>query len=366
MEESQHKNATPKDWRERMRRPLLLLAPLVVVVGGLFFYFGGGRYETTDNAYVQTARVAISADVSGRVVEIAIRDNQVVHRGDLLFRLNDVPYRVVVEEAGARLANARLQVETLKANYRQHRADWKGAEDTLKFRQGEYDRQIRLLDAGIATPAQVDQAMHALDEARAQLAGIKQQIDAVVASLAENPDIAPEDHPEVRQAQALFERAELDLSYTVIRAPSDGIVTRVEALQVGSYVKASVPVFALVSDHDVWIEANFKENQLAQMRPGQTVEIEIDRYRGKTFLGKVASVSPGTGAQFSVLPPENATGNWVKVVQRLPVRIELDRIDPAYPLQGGLSAYVSVDTRSASRSALVPDENAVSASGNAR
>jgi membrane fusion protein (multidrug efflux system) len=149
----------------------------------------------------------------------------------------------------------------------------------------------------------------------------------------------------VQQAQALLDRVKLNLSYTVVTAPSDGIVTRVEQLQVGSYINASAPVFALVSTGDTWIEANFKEDQLTHMRVGQTARVEVDSYPGKTFEGKVASVSPGTGSQFSVLPPENATGNWVKVVQRLPVRVELEHLDPAFPLHGGLSANVSVDTR---------------------
>jgi membrane fusion protein (multidrug efflux system) len=174
--------------------------------------------------------------------------------------------------------------------------------------------------------------------------GVKQQISAIVANLAGNPNIEPEHHPEVQQAQALLDRTKLNLSYTVVTAPADGVVTRVEELQAGNYINASMPVFALVAAHEVWIDANFKEDQLAHMRPGQTATVQIDSYPGKTFEGKVASVSPGTGSQFSVLPPENATGNWVKVVQRLPVRIELDRLDPAFPLRGGLSADVRVNT----------------------
>jgi membrane fusion protein (multidrug efflux system) len=177
------------------------------------------------------------------------------------------------------------------------------------------------------------------------MAGAQQQISAVVANLGGNPNIAPERHPTVQQAQALLDLARLNLSYTIVTAPSDGVVTRVEQLQVGSYISASAPVFALVSTGNVWIEANFKEDQLTHMRVGQAASVQVDSYPGRTFDGKVASVSPGTGSQFSVLPAENATGNWVKVVQRLPVRVELDRLDPAFPLHGGLSASVSIDTR---------------------
>jgi membrane fusion protein (multidrug efflux system) len=330
--------------RNRLRLPLMLLGPVVVAVAVAYFYFTGGRYETTEDAYVQTARVDISANVAGRVLQLAVRDNQAVHNGDVLFRLDDAPFRIAVEEASAQLASARLQVETLKANYRQRQAELNSAQDTLAFAQREYDRQQRLIGSGIASQLQVDRALHARDEARAQVAGAQQQIGAVVASLGGNPDIAPNRHPLVQQAQALLDRAKLNLSYTVVTAPGDGVVTRVEQLQVGSYINASAPVFALASTGDIWVEANFKEDQLTHMRVGQKTSVQVDSYPGQTFEGKVVSVSPGTGSQFSVLPPENATGNWVKVVQRLPVRVELDHPDPAFALHSGLSANVSVDT----------------------
>jgi membrane fusion protein (multidrug efflux system) len=334
-----------RHWRRRLRLPLMLLGPAIVVVVAAYLYLTGGRFEATDDAYVKTARVDISANVAGRVQELAVRDNQAVHKGDVLFRLDDAPFRIAVEEAGAQLAAARLQIEVLKANYRQRQSELASAQDTLAFQQHELERQQRLLGSGIASQLQVDRVSHARDEAATQVAGAQQQIGAVVASLGGNPNVAPDRHPTVQQAQALLDRAKLNLSYTVVTAPSDGIVTRVEQLQVGSYINASAPVFALVSTGDTWIEANFKEDQLTHMRVGQTASVEVDSYPGRTFEGRVASVSPGTGSQFLVLPPENATGNWVKVVQRLPVRVELEHLDPAFPLHGGLSANVSVDTR---------------------
>lgn len=332
------------DRLQRLRLPLMVFGPTVLAALAGFFYLTGGRFEATDDAYVQTARVAISANIAGRVREIAVRDNQSVRKGDVLFRLDDAPFRIAVEEARAQLAAARLQIESLKATYRQRRSELTSAQDTLAFQQHEYERQRRLLASGIASQLQVDRAQHALDEARTQVAGAQQQVNAVAASLGGNPDIAPDRHPMVQQAQALLDRARLNLSYTIVTAPGDGVVTRVEQLQVGSYINASAPAFALVSTGDVWIEANFKEDQLTHMRAGQAARVKIDSYPGKTFEGRVASVSPGTGSQFSVLPPENATGNWVKVVQRLPVRVELEHPDSSYPLQGGLSANVSVDT----------------------
>ncbi|MGH8137457.1 MAG: HlyD family secretion protein [Steroidobacteraceae bacterium] len=336
--------SAPRDWRRRLRLPLMIGGPAIAAVVALIVYLMGGRYEGTDDAYVQAASVSISANVAGRVQELAVRDNQAVRKGEVLFRLDDAPLRIAVEEARAQLASAHLQVQSLKASYRQRQAELTSARETLAYQEHETQRQQRLLASGISSQLQVDRAVHALEGARTQVAAAQQQLSAVAASLGGNPDIAPELHPLVQQAQALLDRANLNLSYTVIKAPSDGIVTRVEQLQVGSYISASAPVFALVSTRDVWVEANFKENQLTHMRVGQEASVKVDSYPGKSFDAVVASLSPGTGSEFSVLPAENATGNWVKVVQRLPVRLELKHLDPAFPLHAGLSADVSVDT----------------------
>ncbi|HET9389866.1 MAG TPA: HlyD family secretion protein [Steroidobacteraceae bacterium] len=336
--------ATPRPWRQRLRLPLMIGGPALAALVALVVYLFTGRYEGTDDAYVQAASVAISANVAGRVQELAVRDNQAVSKGEILFKLDPAPFQIAVEESGAQLAAARLRVDSLKASYRQRQAEVASARETLEFQQHETQRQQHLLASGVSSQLQVDRAVHALENARAQLAAAQQQLGAELASLDGNPDIAPDQHPMVQQAQAALDRAKLNLSYTVIHAPSDGVVTRVEQLQVGTYIAAAAPVFALVSTRDVWIEANFKENQLTYMRAGQPASVKVDSYPGKTFEGTVASVSPGTGSQFSVLPPENATGNWVKVVQRLPVRIQLRELDTRYPLHAGLSATVSVDT----------------------
>ena len=346
---------------QKLRWPLMLLAVIVVIGAGGYLYFTGGRYQSTDDAYAQAATVAISANVAGRVSEIEVRDNELVHRGATLFRLDDAPFRIAVSDAAAHLADTRLQIESLKSTYRQRLVELRAARDTLTYAQQQCDRQTRLLKSGIASRAQFDQAAHALDAARQQVANEQQQIGVAVANLGGDPNIAPERHPLVAQAQAALDRAQLNLSYTVISAPTDGVVAKVEQLQVGDTIAASAPVFALVSTGDVWIEANFKEVQLARMRPGQVATVEIDRYPGRRFAAEVTSVSPSTGSQFSLLPPENATGNWVKVVQRVPVRLKLAYLDPGFPLQAGLSANVTVDTHSADRK-LVAAAGSASAS----
>ncbi|MDR3416547.1 MAG: HlyD family secretion protein [Nevskia sp.] len=329
---------------ERLRLPLMILGVAVVAIGALWFWLAGGRYMSTDDAYIRAAQSSISSNVAGRVTEILVRDNQHVRRGDLLFRLDPRPFEIAVAEAQAKLGLARLQIIAGKSTYRQQLAAQRSAQDALAYQQKEYQRQQRLLASGIASQAQFDQAQHARDAARQQLASSQQQLASVLAMLGGNPDLDPDRHPAVQQAQAELDRAELNLSYTSIHAADDGIVAQVEQLQVGDYINAANPVFALISSRDVWLEANFKEDQLAHMRPGQSATVRIDRYPGRTLKAHVASLSPGTGAQFSALPPENATGNWVKVVQRLPVRLELDGADADLPLQAGLSATVEVDT----------------------
>ena len=331
----------------RLRWALMGAGVVLAIVAGLWYYLASGRYVLTDDSSVEAAQVTISANVPGRVVELEVHDNQNVHRGDVLFRLDDRLFHIAVEEAQAKLAAARMQIGAAKATYRHQLADLAAAHDTLAYQQHEYERQQRLLQSGISSRAQFEQVQHAVELAHSQLNSAQQQAESVLALLGGNPDLPLDAHPVVMQAQAALDRANLDLSYTVIRAPDDGVVDRVEQLQVGDYINAATPVFGLVSTGDVWVEANFKEDDLTYMRAGQSAEISIDAYPGRRFKAQVASLSPGTGAQFSLLPPENATGNWVKVVQRVPVRLQLDATEfgEALPLHAGLSAEVTVDTQ---------------------
>lgn len=333
--------APARGWRERLRLPLMIGGPLVAGVVALYFYLASVGHESTDDAYLRAAQVSISLNVSGRVIAVDVHDNQTVRRGDTLIRLDDRPFRIAVDDARAQVANARLQIESLKATYWQRKADLRSAQSTLEYQSREYERQTHLLASGISPQSLVERTLDARNQAQQNVISDQQQINATLASLGGDPNIPVDRHPTVHEAQAQLDRALLNLSYTSITAPIDGIVTRVEELQPGDYINAATPAFVLVSTHDVWIEANFKEVQLAHMHAGQPATVRIDAYAGRRIRAKVVSISPGTGSQFSLLPPENATGNWVKVVQRLPVRLQLEE---NVPIRSGLSALVTVDT----------------------
>ena len=330
--------------RQRLRLPLMIAGPVVVLLAATWWYLTSGRYVSTDDAYVQAARTMVSADVSARVVAVAVHDNQRVSRGQVLFRLDDRTYRIAVEDAKAQLAGARLEVKAMLATYHQKQADLKAAEETLAYQQREHERQRHLAASGVAARSTFDQVQNAMQVARQKVVSAQSDLAHALAQLGGDPDLPVDRHPSVQRAQAGLDKAEHDLERTIVRAHANGIVTKVEQLQVGSYVTAAVPVFSMISDR-IWIEANFKETELTHMRPGQKATIAIDTYPGVVLNATVQSLSPGTGLTFSLLPAENATGNWVKVVQRLPVRLTLDGADPKAPLHAGLSATVEVDTQ---------------------
>jgi membrane fusion protein, multidrug efflux system len=321
----------------------MVAGPVVVAIGAGWWYLTSGRYVETDDAYIQAARTVISADVSGRIMSIEVHDNQRVTKGQVLYRIDPAYLQAALNDAQAQLGIARLQVEALKATYQQKLAENKSAQETLDYSQREYDRQKKLLGSGVSSQAQFDQASNALEVARQRVASTQQDIENTLAQLGGNPDIPVNDHPMVQRAQAVVDQKQIDVNDTVIRAPENGTVTKVEQLQIGDYMTSATPVFSLMSDR-LWVEANFKETELTNMRPGQDATVEVDTYPDVEFHAKVESLSPGTGLTFSLLPPENATGNWVKVVQRLPVRLAIDNTSADTPLHAGLSATVEVDT----------------------
>jgi membrane fusion protein (multidrug efflux system) len=327
----------------RLRWPLMIGGPALILAIVAWFVITGSRYQSTDDAYVQAPRTPVSASVNGRVVEVDVKENQHVQAGQLLFKLDPQPFATAVEQAEAELAAARLQVASQRAAYGQQLANARAARATVDFSAREAARQKSLFDAGVASRDTYDQSVHAADQARAMGSAADQAAAAALANLGGSVSGPVDAHPTVMQAKAALDRAKLNLSYTVVLAPAAGVVTKVDQLPVGTYVNASQPLFWLVSGQR-WIEANFKENQLARIRIGQQAEIRIDAYPGKVFTAHVASFSPGTGSSFSILPAQNATGNWVKVVQRLPVQLAFDQAPPEMAENAGLSARVKVDT----------------------
>jgi membrane fusion protein (multidrug efflux system) len=327
---------------QRLRLPIMGAVVMIAIVGGLVAYLTGGRYESTDDAAVQGARVSISSSIPGRVMKVLVHENQTVHAGDLLFQLDGRQYQMAYDEAQANVVAMRAQVEGLKATYRQRQADVKAAQDSLAYLESEARRQKVLVEAGTASQSQADQAKNQADQARQQLAAMREQLSNALAALGGDADGPTDRQPSVMQALARLGNAQINRSYIDIVAPQDGVVTKVDQLQAGDYINAATAVFQLVSNR-LWVEANFKENQLEYMRAGQAATIKIDAYPHTKFRARVVAISPGTGSSFSLLPPENATGNWVKVTQRVPVRVEFEGA-PEVPLQPGLSCSVSVDT----------------------
>jgi membrane fusion protein (multidrug efflux system) len=331
----------------RLRWPLMVGAPLLLLAGVAVVVLTGGKTETTDDAYIQAAKAPISAAIAGRVIEVDVAENQTVKAGQVLFKLDPVDIDAALHRDEATLAAARLQVVGLHSTWDQQKLLLASAQQTRDYAVREAERQDALVKAGVSSQQQASDARHAADLAIAQLAVARQQTAAALANLGGAQD-RPDLYPSVLQAKAMLEAAQVDLAHTIIVAPSDGVVTRVDQLQKGAYVNASQTVFFLLSG-EPWIEANFKENQLAKMRVGQRAKISIDALGGRELNGYVASFSPGAGSSFSPLPAQNATGNWVKVVQRLPVRIAFDKAPPEVVSRAGLSAKITVDVSGLSR-----------------
>ena len=324
------------------RTVLMLSVPLLLAIVGGYFWLTSGRYVATDNAYVAQDKVSVSAEVGGTIAAVHVRENQRVKKGDLLFVLDQRPYRIALAQAEAQIAAAQVQVNQLQTRSAGTGADIAGAQANLAFTQKEFARYDELLERGFTTRARYEQAEHAVQEARERLANAQAEAATARSALAGGGTAS---QPAIEAARVARDKALLDLQRTEIRAPADGYVSQADRLQVGNAVVAGVPVVTIVRSGDTWVEANYKETDLAAMTVGQPAEIELDAYPGMKVHGHVASIGAGTGSEFSVLPAQNATGNWVKVTQRVPVRIAIDET-PGRPMIAGLSAEVSVDTKS--------------------
>ena len=335
----------PAPKKRRGGRFLMMAAlPLALIAGGTYVWVTGGRYQETENANLRQAKVSITSEAAGRITNVSVSDNAAVKAGDVLFTVDAEPYRIALAQSEASLAGARLNVEQLRAAYSQAVAQEHVTSGELDYAQAQFDRAMELAKKGINAKSSLDEARRDLDKAQEERTAAQQGIISARAALGGDPDIQTDKHPAVLQALAARDKAAYDLAQTTVRAPADGIVSQASSLKTGQFVAAGTPVFSLVETGDTWVEANFKETQLTNMKPGQVAEIELDTYPGRPFHAIVDSIGAGTGAEFSLLPAQNATGNWVKVTQRIPVRLKVDEPDAQVALRTGMSASVTVDT----------------------
>ncbi|MDP3674392.1 MAG: HlyD family secretion protein [Novosphingobium sp.] len=321
---------------------IMASVPLLLIGGAVWYYWVNDHYVTTDNAYVQQDKVSVSTEVSGRIVAVGVRENQPVRAGDLLFRVDPEPYRIAMAQADATIAAAQVKVVGMETDLSTKGADIAAARASLTYAQENHAREAQLMERGFTTRAQMDAATEALAAARGQLANAQGAQAKARAALATSR-VAPGVDPAVLAGQVEKRRAAYDLARTETRSPVSGVVSQADRLLVGQMMTQGLPAVSIVVSNRSWIEANFKETDLAQMRVGQPAELTFDAYPGLRLKGHVASIGAGTGSEFSVLPAQNANGNWVKVTQRVPVRIEIDS-KPSRPLIAGLSTHVRIDT----------------------
>jgi membrane fusion protein (multidrug efflux system) len=330
--------------RKRLRTILLVGLPALVLIIGLGIYLSGGRYISTDNAYVGAQKVLITPDISGKIINVAIREGQHVNPGDELFSLDREPFALALAQAKAKLDTARSDFDKLKSNLKSLNTLADLADKNVDLKQRDVDRKTKLVSSQAGSQADLDTAMAAVVTAKLQAEFAVQQRDTTLNQLLGNPDLPLEKFPEYAQAKAALDNAQRDFDHTIVRAPMSGTATQVDNIQLGRFVAAGTPVLSVIDDQAPWVDANPKETDITYLRVGQKATIDVDSFPDRTFTGTVVSVSPGTGAQFSILPPQNATGNWVKVVQRVPVRIAFDKSDDTKLLRSGMSVNVEIDT----------------------
>jgi membrane fusion protein (multidrug efflux system) len=336
--------APPRSSRKRLRLILLLVIPLIALAGGLYFYLMSGRYISTDNAYIGAQKVLITPDISGKIAKVTVAEGQRVNAGDALIEIDPEPFRITVAMTQARLDGVKIDFDNLKANLASTTRRITLARETIDLKQRDFDRKNTLLTNRAGSQVDVDNSQTAVVAAKTQLEMLEQQEQSFRNQLLGDANLPIGKYPPYAQAAAALDQAKRDLDHTVLRAPIAGMATQVSSIQMGRYVTAGTPVFSLIDDTKPWIDANPKETDITHLRIGQPASISVDTFPGRTFRGAVAAVSPGTGAQFAILPPQNASGNWVKVVQRVPIRIEFSNNEDVRDLRSGMSVTVDIDT----------------------
>jgi membrane fusion protein (multidrug efflux system) len=330
--------------RQWSRGALFALLPLVLIVAG-YGYVAGGQVLSTDNAYVEADKVGVSTDVSGIVKEIDITENQHVEVGQILYRLDPQQFQIAVDSANANLAQVGLTIEAMKQDYRRMLSDVAAQQAQVGLDQVTYDRYAALVPSSAISKANYDQARFTLDVDKNKLESLRQQAAVQLARLGGNPDIPVTQHPQYLQTKTQLDEAQRQRDHTVVKAPFAGIVTGVPQIAPGKYLAASTTAFYLVAADHAWVDATPKETELTHVRPGQAVTATVDTYPDAEWHGIVESISPAAAQEFSLLPAQNTSGNWVKVVQRIPMRVRLDTSDKNQPaLRAGMSVVVSVDT----------------------
>ena len=330
--------------RTLKRTVFLIVIPLLAICVGLYLYAAGGRYVSTDNAYVKANVIIISPEVSGRVTSVLVVDNQAVEANDVLLQLDSSPLEITLSRARAQMAVIRTELESLRADYGETVVQAQLAEDKVRYLVRRYKRQRKLLKQGLSSEEKHDEAKHNLQVARREVQIIEQRIQRVLAQLAGNERLPVDQHPRYLTAQTTYDQAAVELKATTIRAPASGIVSNMK-LQVGEYAQAGKPIFSLIQNQPIWIEANLKETQLTHILPGQQATIVADAYPEKIWESVISSIAPATGAEFSILPPQNASGNWVKVVQRIPINLVIIDQAGGPQLRAGMTVSVRIDTR---------------------
>jgi membrane fusion protein (multidrug efflux system) len=330
----------------RFRRMFLLVVlPLLALVAGVVFYLNGGRYVTTDDAYVGAQKVLITPDISGKIIKVAVKEGQSVSTGDVMFQIDPVPFQLALAQARAKLDDAKTSHDNLVANVKLYSQTIELVNAGIALKQRDVERKNSLVKSAAGSQLDLDNSSTALVTAQAQLQLVKQQNSTSLNQLLGNPDLPLEQFPAYMQAKAALDDAQRNLDLTTVRAPMNGIATQVDQIQLGRFVMAGGPVFSVIDTANPWVDANPKESDFTYVSVGQSVTLDVDAFPNHVFKGTIGSLSPGTGAQFAILPPQNATGNFVKVVQRVPVRIYFDKNDKfVQKLKAGMSVYASIDT----------------------